>query len=644
MLEAPIVTDHEGSPSAVRVVVSADGRLAAIVEPTRVVVVRLAGLVTEAEIGIEGGADANDVAFAGTPGRLIVLAHSHARTCLHLIEPTGPRQLGELQFRMPTRIVAVSGRHVLLANSVSTALVDVFNDELVAIQLRSRLVISAAGAFGPDRFILSARGVFEECDARTGAPARRFRFNEPVTAQHLGGNQRRIWSILRSRSGQIDVLSLVGGRQPEHILLPEPARRVAADAEHDLLLVIGSQTGGGFVVDLGRRTVKVLDHGRIDDAVWQGGTAAIVLAAAGRPLAVVPWSTVDIRGMDEGAKLGNSGGRDEAETRLRPSAEPAIRTSVARAASAPAERAATVSARRFAVAPAVPAAHGYASRAAPMPGSRPRPMTVAERLASWREHGRPSSADVALAAEEAVAPLPLAKAAIAMGWRGTLAAWSRSALSGNGGAVPVLAAGPLHGVAVRLGLDEELTRALGFVYGAHICGNDGVAPIDLAGVIGGCWDEALGGGHLATSGALVWRRSRIYLAAVVATALDELPPRTGTLVSGVIDTAGIVAVVAPRAIELFRVGVWAASIAGTLLVPGSNSERRPAHFLLEARARGVAPLVPLQWLDAPFSAVPDPAVLLIENEEELVGAAIPVIARWNALANELDLGERGRAH
>lgn len=609
-----------GPPNTVRVVVSADGGLAAVVEPTRIAVVRLADLVVEAEIGIEGGADANDVAFAGAPPRLVVLAHTAQRTCLYLIDPIGPRKISDLQFRAPMRIAAVSGRHVLLAGIASTAIIDVSKDVLVPTQLNSRLAISAAGAFGADRFILSVGGAFEECDSRTGAPARRFRFSEPVTAQYLGGNQRRIWSMARARSQQINLISLTGGRHPDPVELPEPTRRVAADADHDLLLVIGDRTGGGYVVDLGLRKVTALERGRIDDAAWQGGTCALVLAVSGQRLERVPWSaSVEPLHPESEAEPDDDHGRVAPRPAPPSKAAPAPRPSVATDAPAPAS-----------VATAAPAP---STRPTPAPSTRatPRPMTVSERLAACRQQGRPSSSDLGATLVPPPEPPASPRAAPTVtGWREAAAAWSRGVLAGAGGPPPALDTGLLPEVAARLALDDELTRALCFLYGAHVCGHDSVAPIELSGVLGGRWDEALGGGRLASSGALVWWRSRIRLAKVIAATLDELPARTGTVVAGSVDHARTVAVVAPSTVDLPRIGAWAASIVGTLLVPVASGDRRVNTFLLEARARGVTPLVPWPWLGRLPGAAPDPAVLVVDNEQDLAGSTIAVVAHWDA--------------
>jgi hypothetical protein len=548
--------------SAFRLVVSGDGTFAALVEPERVILVRLPALTIESEVGIKGDAVANHVAFTGSPPRLVLLSQVTTQGCLYLIDPVGPRKLGELRFATSMRIAATSGNHVLVASQTTTAVVDTSKPELAVSQLGSR-VTGAAGALG-DRFIVSVDGMLEERDVQTGAPARRFRFPQPVVAQHVGGDRRRIWWTSRPQPKRLEILPLTGNRPPRHIELPEAAERIAADIDGERLVMVGGETGRGWVIDLDQNAalgeVTALPHGPLNDVAWQGASA-LVVAAVNRPLELAPWP------------------------RSRPTVE------------RPAEPATYRSGSH-----AIPLDQGPVpsldSGAHRIPPTTDRAMSIPERLALWQKRARRSSQPPS-----------------AIGWRGPIADWSRAAMTGDAGAPPV--GDLIQLIAARLELDGALVDALCLAYGARLCGHDSIAPGDLERVVG--TDDV---GRLAASGALVWRRDRIRVAAVVTAALDELPPLTGTVVAGHEGDATTVGVVAPVMIGLDRISTWAAAIVGALLVPSADAD--PQAFLLEARVRGLRPLVRFTQPDA----VPRLGVLVVDDEAKLAELAIPVVARW----------------
>ncbi|MCX5747205.1 MAG: hypothetical protein NT062_32445 [Proteobacteria bacterium] len=103
-------------------------------------------------------------------------------------------------------------------------------------------------------------------------------------------------------------------------------------------------------------------------------------------------------------------------------------------------------------------------------------------------------------------------------WRDEVVAWTRSGLVDRVLVIPAVDA-----LAHRLGIPAHLTGAITLCYGAHLCGAPGVAPVDLAHLLGGRWDEALGAGQLAKTDALIYARSRITLAPAYAQLLDDLP-------------------------------------------------------------------------------------------------------------------------
>lgn len=598
--------------SAFRLVVSGDGSFAALVEPERVILIRLPALTIESELGVKGDAGANHVAFTGSPSRLILLSNIHTQSCLYVIDPVGPKKLGELRFATPMRIAAASGNHVLVASQTTTAVVDTSKSELVVLQLGSR-GIATAGALGVDRFIVSVGGMLEERNVQTGVPARRFRFPQPVVAQHVGGDRHRIWWTSRPHPKRLEILPLTGNRQPRHIELPESAERIAADADGERLVIVGGDTGCGFVIDLDQHTslgeVTPLAHGQLNDVAWQGGGSSLVLAPVGRPLELVPWPrsrpaverSAPPRGVEREVATAASSSPPP------PSSSPPDRSG---SHSIPSDR---TSLDGSGAQPAPPP-EGSGAHRVPSPTnlSATRVMSIPERLALWQKRARK----------------PLPTGPTATGWREAVAEWSRAVLAGNAGAPPVGGDDPIQVIAARLELDGELIDALCLVYGARLCGHDSIAPGDLARVVGRA-DEAAGGGRLAGSGALVWRRDRIRLAAVVTAACDELPLLTGTVVAGHAGAATTVGVVAPVMVGLDRISTWAASIVGALLVPNTEAEQQPHAFLLEARVRGLRPLV--RWTQP--DAVPRLGVVVVDDEDKLAGLEIPVVARWQEVGS-----------
>src|SRR5207248_7869071 len=95
-------------------------------------------------------------------------------------------------------------------------------------------------------------------------------------------------------------------------------------------------------------------------------------------------------------------------------------------------------------------------------------------------------------------------------WRDAIAGWTKRQLAGTRGEAPLLAAGPLHDVARRLGFADDEAPMLWLVYGARLCGLDGIAPVDLADVCPRRWDDALGKSRLAALGVFAWRRNRVH--------------------------------------------------------------------------------------------------------------------------------------
>jgi hypothetical protein len=583
----PPVAEAE-APGVVRVTTSADGMYAAVVEPDRIVVLDLPELAPLAEIGIDGDARTNDVAWVGTPARLLVLSRVGETARLYVVDPRGPTKLGDIELRTTMRIAAASGAYALLAGDApgSAAIVDVERRELVAQSLATRGTIRAAGAFGDDRFIVSTGGLFEEWDGRTRKPARRVQLSRPAAATHIGGNPRQLWLVREGAPDKIEVIALSSVGRSRVIELPEPAEHVASDVAAETLVVVGARTGGLYVIDLVTRApLLALDRGRAFDAAWLGSDA-IVACTAGGLIELVPATG---EAPPPGTAPPGPGTDDDDEDDDEDDGEDGD------------------------------------DEAAPGTGAR---GSTWARVAAWREQVRRRTVSPA-PTDLRTAPSGRRLAANDSGWRDVLAAWARGVLSGGGARTPELDPGPLHDVAARLDLDGELSRALWLAYGAHLCGQDGVAPIDVASVTARRWDEALGAGVLAATGALVWRRSRMRITPELEAALDERPPLTGTLIEGGgAPHDGALAVVAPADAPWDEVAAWAAAGRGRVLAPAKLATRRPRRFALEARLRGAAPLVPWARLGAALGEPPARAIVVVEDDAAAAGLGLDVVARW----------------
>ncbi|MGE5183783.1 MAG: hypothetical protein ACM31C_17050 [Acidobacteriota bacterium] len=98
-------------------------------------------------------------------------------------------------------------------------------------------------------------------------------------------------------------------------------------------------------------------------------------------------------------------------------------------------------------------------------------------------------------------------------WRDALVAW-RAARA----ATPPPAAPAVDALIVRSALAMALRPAIALLYAAHLAGDPGAAPVELARVAG--WPEALGRGELAARGVASFDESRIKLAPEIQRVLD----------------------------------------------------------------------------------------------------------------------------
>jgi hypothetical protein len=633
-----------------RLSVSADGALIAHVEDFHIALLDGESLTGVGEIGIDPDAEGCDVALCGEPLRLVVLSRYASNARLHVIDPvgsTGPTAVGELALRAPMRLAAASGDHVWLQGGGGATLVDVAHRELVLSPLALRAPVSAVGAHVSGRFVVSTGGLIEEWDAENRAPARRFRLARPLPAQFVGGGARQVWKI-PADGDRVDIVPLVNVGQPTRIELPEPPVRVAADASHEAIVILGARTGTAYLIDLtGKTPPAPIEGADGTDLAWLGPNQAIVVASVGSAVEVVPVSAA--------ARASMASERAAAPAVVKPTAAPRasmltpasgatavpVSVSATKPGSPPAPVAAAVPAPA-AVAAAVPApAPAPATASAAVSARAPRTVMTAAPAAASRTiaAGRaPTTTSRAAAPPPPPARKPAEPAEAAdewftppapPTWRDQLATWAQAVLAGTRADAPTISGGPAALIAERLGLAGDLAEALWFVYGAHLAGVDGVGALDLTQIIGRRWDEALGQGRLAAAGALRWRRSRIRLRREVRAALDEAPPIAGAWIeSAAASPAHPVAVIADDDVDPFAIALWLAPQLGPLLVDGARP-RPHERVVLEARVRGG--LAVLRWPPADLAEVAAPLALLIVADDEAARVAqAPVVATWPA--------------
>jgi len=201
-------------------------------------------------------------------------------------------------------------------------------------------------------------------------------------------------------------------------------------------------------------------------------------------------------------------------------------------------------------------------------------------------------------------------------WRDDIASWVRG-LVGSELERPPPMAPPIEAIVRRLDI-THLHPAVAFLYGAHLVGHDGVAPYDLARVLGNRWDEALGRGDLAASGVATYGQSRVRLSTTVQRALDELPPETGVLVGepGTIALMGPCVVVAPEGPMEPIARALRAAVNGAILAASSDTDI--IALFDEAQVYGAVPMVRTVH-DLPG----EPSIRVVADDEFAAELGIP---------------------
>lgn len=673
------------------ITVAGDGTLAAIRETTRVAIVDLPSGSAFAELGLAADAQATEVAWVGTPPRLMVLARYSGHTTVHLVDPFGPRTISEMRLEAPMKLYASVGTHALVIGSLGTAILSASDRGITLHQFPARARPVSAGAAGT-QFVVALAGAIEEWDPQNRMPKRRFKLPRPAVIHHVGGSDRVVWMITNESPTRIEVIPLVNRGQPKAHELPEPIASVSSHPRSDLLAVVGATSGRIWIVDLdGRMGLRMIGPEGIDRAeaaaLVIGRTTGVLAAQTDRPIHVVPLERdsdvpVDIP-TDVSASIGpvppQHGSRPNVVPREDPPEAPQAEDtkpdrvetppSTATAHHAPAKvgrlaaahvppSSASEAAPPYIKAPAVPPRD-----AAPAPLERASSLfakisgavrdltgtsTSENPLASWRDRARNERARTA-------EPPPSLWDDALPAWREEAVAWARANLAVAATLDPTTGtyeaigeaptSTPFGAIIARYELSPQLQPVIAFLYGAHLAGHDGVAPADVARLLGGRWDEALGRGELAAqhavetrdslsariaetrdslasvAGALV-RDARVRLAAPIIRALDELPPSTGQLVGtpGAVTLLGPCAIVSAGPLAIIAEACLS-SIGGAILAGHAGVD--PVALVAEARAYGA---VPMWGVDAKVLArVPtdQPIILVVDDDATADALGIP---------------------
>jgi hypothetical protein len=247
--------------------------------------------------------------------------------------------------------------------------------------------------------------------------------------------------------------------------------------------------------------------------------------------------------------------------------------------------------------------------------------SASERFSAWRDQVRHNQrpAPVAASAPPGAAGLPPIHGDPRLSWRDEIVAWSRAVVAGAIEHNPP-ASLLIDAVLARFALARQLHPALVLLYGAHLCGERGAAPIDVARVLDRQWDEALGKGELAQRGVALYAGSRVALSPIVLRALDELPPLLGPLVGepGASPLLGPCTTVAPPGESLLIVAARCLPHVATAILVG-HGDPDLADLLFEARAHGAVPLV----RHNPARDLPHEPMIVVTDDE----AAAPTLPR-----------------
>lgn len=602
-----------------RLAVAIDGSVATLYEASRITVLALPDGTAFAEIGVDPEALVSEVAWLGAPPRLLVMSRYAAHSTAHLLDPYGPRTVAEIRLETPVRLFASVGSTALIVGALGPAVLVASESHLTFYPFSSRAAPLAAGV-AAHQFVVALPASIEEWDPQSRAPRRRFRLPRAAAITSVGGSERVLWMTTQQEPSRIDVIPLFNRGQPRAHDLPEPIAAIAGHPRSDLVVCIGAETGRLHIIDLdGRARMRTLvpdafDH--VDSvALVVGRTIGVLAAQTGHPAALLPLDHRDAPLEPMGKSAAIATAMVELAGHASPS-EPDASTDAPDPlaifeAVVPAPLAIDIDTAAASAAPS------WEPAELPPPVSRSAAPAPASTTA-------PSTLHLPRAASPALRPARRT-------WRDDIVDWTRAALSGAGdhrvadhGAaarrVPTAAA--FETLITRFELSAALHPALVLLYGAHLCGERGAAPVDVARILDGNWDEALGRGELAASGIAYHAASRVALSPLVLRLLDELPPVSGALVGepGPIALLGPCIVVAgdePLAAVAER---CLARVGGAILAAHRDAD--PATLLLEARAHGAVAML----RGVPEAVPPEPVIFVTDDADLAERAAMPRLA------------------
>jgi hypothetical protein len=260
----------------------------------------------------------------------------------------------------------------------------------------------------------------------------------------------------------------------------------------------------------------------------------------------------------------------------------------------------------------------------PLTSSKTVP-SASERFSAWRDmvrHSQPPARANA-PARPAVSPV---RSHVPLSWRDELVDWSQAidAAAAEHGATGAPAVPAIDALVARFDLDPRLQPVLARLYGAHLCGDAGVAPVDIARMLDRRWDEALGRGELARAAVCEYVRSRVALSPVILRVLDELAPLTGTLVGipGPIALLGPCIVVAGDEPLSAIAERCLSRVGGAILVADPDAEL--AALVFEARAYGAAAMLRTDLPEPTTSR--DPVIFVVDDGDLAEEFGIPHLA------------------
>lgn len=607
-----------------RVVIAGDGTLAAIAEPSRAVIVELPGGASFAEVGINPDAAACEVAWVGARPRLLVLSRFATYSTVHLIDPHGPRTIAEIRLETPMKLFSSVGPHALAVGLVGAAVLTASETHLTPYQFPARAIPVTAGAAAAN-FVVALAGSIEEWDPASRMPKRRLRLPKPAVITAVGGSDRVVWMMLQGEPSRIDVIPLVNRGQPKSHDLPEPIAHVAGHPRSDLLTCVGAESGKLYVVDLdGRHRLRTLSTGVIDRVAGAGmvvgRTVGVLAAQLNRPIAMIALETRETEGDTQvtQAPAGLRTGEPARSTLVGDDHEVVDEVATPRSTlvdhdspplsvapapmPSPTQRATLDESEPP---PPPPVASPALSRVPtpPLPSAPPSPPPPA---APWRDRMR-------LQQERAEQASASSLGELRPSWRDELVTWARAVAQGSVDRAPPPASA-LDALADRFELPAQLVPALALLYGMHLGGVRGAAPVDIARVLGRRWDEALGTGQLAARGLVRHVDSRVVLAPPIQRTLDELPVVTGTLVGdpGMVALLGPCVIVAGDGSLVLLAERYLGAVNGAILAGFDDAD--PAELFVEARARGAAPMLRI-GVGEILQVGTDPAVLVVADED-----------------------------